>query len=72
MVDAKTLDKKNVAAVCGNEMIVFGPQESGQGRRQRLQTVTFNNYGQALAAGVQFDLDEKLKEERKQRSRQNG
>lgn len=69
MTDAKTLDKKKVAAVCGTEVIIFGPQEPGQGRRERLESHRFNNYGQALAYGVEFDAAEKRREELRQRNR---
>ena len=46
-----------VAAVCGNEMRVYGPTEFSsrypKGIRPLWSTKTFNNHGQALQAAVE-------------------
>ena len=53
-MEKKTLDKKQVAAVCGNEVIIFDRQRSN-GTRQRLESSTFSHYGAALAFATEFD-----------------
>lgn len=54
MSEAKTLDKKRVAAVCGNEVIIYGGQRP-DGIRPRLDSYEFPHHGAALAYAVEFD-----------------
>jgi hypothetical protein len=60
-MEAKTLDRKRVAAVCGNEVIIFGRQRSS-GSRERMETMVFGHHGHALAFAVEFDERERRRE----------
>lgn len=60
-MDVKTLDRKSVAAVCGNEVIIFGRQRSC-GSRERKESKVFGHHGHALAFAVEFDENERRKE----------
>jgi hypothetical protein len=60
-MEKKTLDKKQVAAVCGNQVLIFGRQRSN-GTRPFKESSVFGNYGQALAFATEFDENERRKE----------
>jgi len=53
-MEKKTLDKKQVAAVCDNEVIIFDRQRKN-GTRERKESQTFPHHGAALAFAVDFD-----------------
>lgn len=54
----KTLDRKRIAAVCGNEVIIFSGQRPS-GVRNRLESYHFGTHGAALAYAAHFDETER-------------
>ncbi len=56
-----------VAAVCGKEVLIYGPKVDRQGRvvqlKGLLRTREFNNHGQALDFAKTFDSVEKANAE---------
>ncbi len=64
-----SVDKKQVAAVCGREMLIFAAPEKQRSRRKLVSKVQFNTYGQALYAAREFDENETRKELVRQKRR---
>jgi hypothetical protein len=48
-------ENNHIAAVCGNEVRIYGPAISDGDRRTLIRVETFPHHGAALAYAIEFD-----------------